>query len=79
MLLSIRAAMIAAIYVVLTVTPPLHSLSYGPVQVRVSEFLTVLPFVFPEAIWGVGIGCFLANLVGGVGWLDTVFGSALTL
>jgi len=75
----IRAAFICAIYVVLTVLPPFYTLSYGPIQVRVAEALTVLPFIYPEAIWGLTLGCLLANLAGNIGIYDVIFGSLLTL
>lgn len=58
----VRVALLAAVYALLTVLPPLNALSYGPVQVRVAEALTVLPFLFPWAIWGLYLGCILANL-----------------
>jgi len=73
----IRSALIAAVYFVLTVvfTP----LSFGPIQIRFSEALTVLPYSFPEAILGVSIGCFLANLTSPFGPIDWIFGTSLTL
>ena len=46
-----QAAMIAAIYVVLTLIGA--SFSYGEVQVRISEALTILPAFTPAAIPGV--------------------------
>lgn len=52
----------AAVYALLTVLPPFNALGYGPVQVRVAEALTVLPFVFPWAVWALYFGCILANL-----------------
>lgn len=72
-----RAGVIAAIYVVLTVI--LGEKSFGPIQVRISEALTILPFVDTAAIPGVFVGCFLANLFGGLGFVDVVFGSLTTL
>lgn len=54
--------MIAAIYAVLTVV--LAPISYGPIQVRISEVLTLLPIFYYPAIYGVILGCFIANLVG---------------
>lgn len=57
-----RCALIAASYAVLTLAFP--ALSYGPVQVRVSEALCILPFFMPEAVWGLTVGCLVANLVG---------------
>ena len=57
----------------------LAPISYGPVQFRVSEALTLLPFYIPEAIPGLFIGCVFANFFGGFGLVDMVFGSLATL
>lgn len=57
-----RTALIAAAYAVLTLAVP--PFSYGPVQLRISESLCVLPFFIGEAVWGLTVGCFLANLIG---------------
>ena len=70
------AAIIAAAYAALTVA--LAPISYGAVQFRVSEALTVLPFFMPCTIWGLWIGCILANLYTG-SVVDIVFGSLATL
>jgi len=72
-----RMAVIAALYLVVTVT--FGFISYGPLQVRISEALTVLPFVWPAAIPGLTIGCALSNLVGPFGMVDVIVGSLLTL
>ena len=69
-------AVIAAAYAVLTIL--LAPISYGPVQFRVSEALTVLPFLMPGTVWGIFAGCILANLYTG-SVLDIVFGSLATL
>jgi len=71
------AAVIAALYAALTIGG--YGFSYGPVQLRVSEALTVLPFFFPTAIPGLFIGCLTANLISPYGPLDLVFGSLATL
>ena len=73
-----RMALIAALYVAFTILPPFYTFSYGPIQVRVAEAFTVLPFLFPETIYGLTIGCFLANLLGQVGFSDFVFGTLIT-
>ena len=73
----IQAAIIAAIYATLTIV--LMPFSYGVMQVRVSEALTILPFFTPAAIPGLFIGCLVSNMVGPYGMLDMVFGSAATL
>ncbi len=57
-----RVALTAAIYALLTVLPPFNAIGYGPVQVRISEALTVLPFLAPWAPWALYLGCILANL-----------------
>jgi uncharacterized membrane protein len=54
-------------------------LSYGQIQVRIAEALTILPFFTPAAIPGLFIGCIVANFFGPVGMLDVIFGSAATL
>ncbi len=69
--------MIAAIYVVLNII--FASISYGPVQVRIAEALTVLPFIDPSAIIGLFVGCILANILGPVGMVDIIGGSFCTL
>lgn len=70
---------IAALYVVLTITPPLNALAYGPFQFRVSEFLCVIPFFAPWAGWGVTVGCLLANIFSTVSAADIIIGTAATL
>lgn len=72
-----QAAMIAAIYVVVTVV--FSAFSFGEVQVRISEALTVLPMFTPAAIPGLFIGCILGNTLGGAIVVDVVFGSLATL
>ncbi len=53
-------------------------LSYGGIQVRFAEALTVLPLFFGEAVWGLAVGCLIANFFGN-GVLDIVFGTLATL
>ena len=72
-----QAAMIAAIYVVVTLLGA--SFSYGEVQVRLSEALTILPVFTPAAIPGLFIGCLLSNILGGCILPDIIFGSLATL
>ena len=69
-------AVIAALYAALTIA--LAPISYGPLQFRVSEALTVIPFLIPGTVWGLFIGCILANLYTG-SVLDILFGSLATL
>ncbi len=78
-----EAGMIAAIYTVATVA--LSPISFGNVQFRISEALTVLPVFTSAAVPGLTIGCVLANAIGVgmganvAGWLDVLFGSLATL
>ena len=74
-----QAAMIAAIYVVLTFLANAFGLASGAIQVRLSEMLTILPAFTPAAIPGLAIGCFLSNLLTGCCILDIVMGSIATL
>ncbi|MCT4621035.1 MAG: QueT transporter family protein [Marinisporobacter sp.] len=73
----VQAALIGAIYVVFTIL--FAPYSYGPIQVRISEALTVLPMFTPAAIPGLYVGCIVANIYGGGGMIDIVFGSLATL
>lgn len=72
-----QSAMIAAIYVVLTLV--FAPFSYGNIQVRISEALTILPYFTPAAIPGLFIGCLLSNIIGGSILPDILFGSLATL
>ncbi len=72
-----RAAMIGALYATITVI--FAPISYGMVQVRISEMLLVLPYFMPAAIPGLFVGTLIANMFGGLGILDIVFGSLATL
>lgn len=74
-----QAALIAAIYVVLTYFISAFHLASGAIQVRISEALTILPFFTPAAIPGLTIGCFLSNLLTGCLPMDILFGSLATL
>lgn len=74
-----QAAMIAALYVVLTFIANAFGLASGVIQVRLSEALTVLPFFTPAAVPGLYVGCLLANLLTGGCLLDILIGSLATL
>lgn len=78
-LFIVQAAMIAAIYVVLTFLANALGLASGAIQVRLSESLTILPYFIPAAIPGLFIGCLLSNLLTGAILIDIVFGSLTTL
>lgn len=72
-----QAAMIAAIYVVLTYL--FAPFSFGEIQVRIAEALTILPLFTPAAVPGLFIGCLIGNILGGAILPDIVFGSMATL
>ena len=72
-----QAAMIAAIYVVLTYV--FAPFSFGEIQIRISEALTILPLFTPAAIPGLFIGCLIGNILGGAILPDIIFGSLATL
>ena len=72
------AAMVAALYAVMGYFGDTLNLTYGPVQCRFAEALTVLPFVLPAAAPGLVVGCFLTNLLSLYGPFDVVFGTLAT-
>ena len=72
-----RAAMVAAIYVVLTLI--FQPISFGAIQFRIAEVMTLMPILTPDAIPGLFIGCLLANWLGGGIWFDVALGSIATL
>lgn len=74
-----QAAMIAALYIVLTYIANAFGLANHAVQIRFSEALTILPFFTPAAIPGLTIGCLLSNILTGCALPDIVFGSLATL
>ncbi len=74
-----QAAIIAALYVVLTEIAAFLGLANNPIQIRFSEALTILPFFTSAAIPGLFVGCLLANLLTGCAVLDVLFGSIATL
>lgn len=74
-----QAAVIAAIYVILTFLANTLGLASGVIQVRLSEMLTVLPYFTTAAIPGVTIGCLISNILTGCSLLDIVFGTLATL
>ena len=72
-----QGAVIAALYVVLTLI--FAPISFGPLQVRIAEALTILPLFTAAAVPGLFAGCILANILGGAIIWDVVFGSLATL
>lgn len=73
----VLSSLIAALYASITIL--LAPISFGQLQIRVSEAMTILPFLSSFSIPGLFIGCIIANLVGGYGIIDIVFGSLATL
>lgn len=78
-LLICQAAMIAALYVVLTFIANALGLANYAIQVRFSEALTILPYFTPAAIPGLTIGCLLSNWLTGCAPTDIIFGTTATL
>ena len=74
-----QAAIIAALYVVLTMLTNALGLASHVIQVRFSEALTILPFFIPAAIPGLFIGCLISNIMCGCILWDVIFGSLATL
>lgn len=73
------AAMVAALYAVMGYFGNIFGLTFGPIQFRFAEALTVLPFLFPATVPGLFVGCVIVNLLSPYGPLDIVVGSAATL
>ena len=74
-----QGALIAAMYVALTMLSHAFHLDSGVIQIRISEALTILPFFTSAAIPGLFIGCLLSNLLAGCVVWDVIFGSLATL
>ena len=83
-----QAAVIAALYAALTILasaiPTVGAFMFGPIQVRIAEALTILPYFTTAAIPGLAVGCLISNIVGaafglGGGILDVIFGTLATL
>ncbi len=75
----VQAAMIAALYVVLTILANALGLANYAIQVRFSEALTILPYFTPAAVPGLFIGCLISNILTGCAIPDIIFGSLATL
>ena len=74
------AAMVAALYAVMSYFGNIFGLSYGPIQFRYSEALIAFAALTPAAVPGLTIGCVLSNLGSAqLGIYDIVFGSLATL
>ena len=75
--MAAHGAVIAALYVVLTII--FAPISFGSAQLRIAEALTILPMFTPAAVPGLFIGCIIANFIGGGIIVDIIFGSIATL
>lgn len=73
----VHSALIAALYA--AVTYFCAPISFGSLQFRVSEALTILPVLSPAAIPGLTIGCLISNLSSPYGLIDIICGTAATL
>lgn len=73
----VGAAAIGSIYAALTMV--LAPISYGALQLRISEALCIIPFFFPASAAGLFVGCIIANIMSAAGILDIIFGSLATL
>ena len=71
------SGIITAVYAGLTLFLPIPQ--YGAVQFPLAQALTVLPWLIPEAVPGLAVGCFLANLLGSPFMLGWLFGTLATL
>lgn len=74
-----QAAVIAALYVVLTLMTNALGLANYSIQVRISEAFTILPIFTPAAIPGLYVGCLLSNILTGCIVWDIIFGPIATL
>ena len=74
-----QGAVIAALYVVLTLIANMFQMSNAIVQVRISEALVVLPYFTPAAIPGLFVGCLISNFLTGCPIWDILIGSSATL
>ena len=72
-------ALVAALYVLLTLLSSILGLSSGVIQLRFSEALCILPIFFPSAVSGLFVGCVISNILSGAVVWDVIFGSLATL
>lgn len=72
------AAVVAALYAVMGYFGDVFGLTFGPIQFRFAEALTVLPFLFPVTAPGLAIGCLITNLLSPYGPADILFGTLAT-
>ncbi|MDD3191641.1 MAG: QueT transporter family protein [Bacilli bacterium] len=72
----VKIALIAAIYITLTVF--LAPISYGEIQFRFAEILVLLCFYRKEYCYSLIIGCMVANFFSPFGYMDVLFGTLHT-
>lgn len=72
-----KSAIVASLYIVLTFA--FYFLSYGMVQFRLAEIMALLAFIDSRYIYGLTLGCFIANILGPYGYIDAIFGTAASL
>ena len=72
------AALVAALYAVMGYFGNVFGLTFGAVQIRFAEALTVLPFLFPATAPGLVVGCLITNLLSPFGPVDVIFGTLAT-
>lgn len=72
------AALVAALYAVMGYFGSVFGLTFGAVQIRFAEALTVLPFLFPATAPGLVVGCLITNLLSPYGPVDIIFGTLAT-
>lgn len=72
------AALVAALYAVMGYFGSIFGLTFGPVQFRFAEALTVLPFLYPTTAPGLAVGCLITNLLSPYGPVDVIFGTLAT-
>ena len=74
----VQIALVAAIYIALTIIPPFNVISFGAYQFRISEMMNFMAFYNRKYIIGVTIGCMIANLFSPL-WIDVFVGGGSTL
>lgn len=72
------AAVVAALYAALSLLANTFGLTFGPVQCRFSEALTLLPMLLPSSVWGLTVGCLLTNILSPYGLTDLIVGTFAT-
>lgn len=73
----VKIAITAAVYTVATLA--IAPLSYGAIQLRLSEVMTLLAFIDPVYIIGLVLGCAISNLYSPLGIVDVIVGTSATL